>query len=149
MRHSYQLEWSCEENVFASNDDTIFVSDQDDANETTFKFIQFFFEKLTCPTDPEELKRGRLQLTFTCGKCDHTATKSFSKLSYFKGVVIVTCPGCDNKHLIADNLGWFADEPINLETLMREKGLEVAYGKLPHSENIEIEPPTDDKTVQQ
>lgn len=30
---------------------------------------------------------------------------------------MVRCGGCDNVHLVADNLGWFNDKPSNLDTL--------------------------------
>ena len=35
------------------------------------------------------------------------------------------CPGCESLHLIADNLGWFDDEKVNIETIMQEKGQSV------------------------
>ena len=48
-------------------------------------------------------------------RCDYRLSRladlywSFSLQAYTKGVVIVTCGGCSNHHLIADNLGWWAD----------------------------------------
>ncbi len=45
-----------------------------------------------------------MHMVFTCGQCGTRAVKSFSKRSYETGVVIVTCPGCEARHLVADNL---------------------------------------------
>lgn len=41
------------------------------------------------------------------------------------GVVIIKCPSCENNHLIADHLGWFRDESVNIEDLVKEKGQDV------------------------
>lgn len=49
-------------------------------------------------------------MVFTCSKCNTRAAKAFSKKSYQEGVVIVDCPGCHSKHLIADHLGWFGQK---------------------------------------
>ena len=29
--------------------------------------------------------------------------------------MVFRCGNCENLHLIADNLGWFEDEPVNVE----------------------------------
>ena len=63
-------------------------------------------------------------MVFTCGACETRAVKTFTRRAYDKGIVIVTCPGCQNKHLVADNLGWFGDN-TNVETLLAERGEEV------------------------
>ncbi|KPV74187.1 uncharacterized protein RHOBADRAFT_44671 [Rhodotorula graminis WP1] len=101
----------------------------------------------------------RLRITFTCTAslpsptpgadptpCGHRSSHEFSKRSYDKGVVIVQCPGCNNRHLIADHLHWFHSTPSpahptglpfdpsrpkrarTVEDLLREKGEQVQWG---------------------
>jgi len=58
----------------------------------------------------------------TCNVCGHKIVKTFTKKAYHNGVVIIICDNCDSNHLIADNLGWFRDDPVNIEDLAQEKG---------------------------
>jgi len=51
----------------------------------------------------------KLAIIFTCTHCGTRSMKQFSEKAYTQGVVIATCPGCQKKHLIADNLGYFTD----------------------------------------
>ncbi|EJT96576.1 zf-DNL-domain-containing protein [Dacryopinax primogenitus] len=86
-------------------------------------------------TNPDEPK---LSLTFTCTApgCDgHRSSHVFSKRSYEHGVVLVECPGCHNRHLIADHLGWFKDgteggKNKTLEEIMAAKGVPVTRGQI-------------------
>ena len=65
-------------------------------------------------------------LAFTCTVCEAKQTRTFTRRAYHQGVVLIRCEGCDNVHLIADNLGWFEDEPVNVEQLAERKGQKVA-----------------------
>jgi protein import protein ZIM17 len=98
---------------------------------------------LCTPGGPEEGGTGRqqlgrleaevtkMQLSYTCKVCQARETKVISKLAYTKGVVIVKCSGCENNHLIADNLGWWPDmEARNIEQILAERGESVDRGQL-------------------
>ncbi|KAF9010722.1 DNL zinc finger-domain-containing protein [Cyathus striatus] len=85
---------------------------------------------------PEQME-PKLQISFTCTveKCGERSTHQFTKRAYTKGIVIVQCPGCQNRHLIADHLGWFKEstEDGNLRTiedLLRAKGEKVRRGRV-------------------
>lgn len=61
-------------------------------------------------------------IVFTCTVCETRAARKMSKKSYYEGVVIIRCPGCQNHHLIADRLGYFEDESTDVESLLKARG---------------------------
>ncbi|KAF2807710.1 zf-DNL-domain-containing protein [Mytilinidion resinicola] len=79
-------------------------------------------------------------MTFTCKKCDTRSSHRISKQGYFHGTVLVTCPGCKNRHLIADHLKIFSDKSVTIEDLMREKGQLVRRGSLTAEGDVEMWP---------
>lgn len=95
----------------------------------------------------------RLQLSFTCTagperelpECGHRSTHEFSKDSYENGIVLVQCPSCKARHLIADHLGWFKEitqdgKLKTLEDLMRDKGEAFKKGRINQDGTIEFPP---------
>ncbi|CAK9024210.1 DNL-type zinc finger protein (Hsp70-escort protein 1) (HEP1) (mtHsp70-escort protein) [Durusdinium trenchii] len=64
-------------------------------------------------------------IAFTCNVCDGRSAKKISKRAYHHGVVVVTCPHCQNRHLIADRLGWFEEGGTDIEKLMQQKGEDI------------------------
>lgn len=73
---------------------------------------------------------------FTCAKCEHKTTRTFSKHAYNKGVVLIKCFGCQGIHLIADNLGWFEEKTKNIEDILKDKG--ISFNKTSIQEIVEL-----------
>ena len=69
--------------------------------------------------------RPTMSIIFTCNVCQTRQAKTMSRKSYEKGVVLIRCDGCENLHLVADNLGWFRDQKTNVVDILREKEEEV------------------------
>lgn len=73
-----------------------------------------------------------MAIAFTCtaGDCGHRQSHTFTKRAYTKGIVIVTCESCKNRHLIADHLGWFENltdegKHVTIEKLAAAQGQTV------------------------
>ena len=120
------------------------------------------------PAKTQQPDEPKYSLTFTCKvpECDERTSHMFSKRAYHHGIVIIQCPKCKNRyvvfekpttvfprvsesnlthdrHLIADNLGWFKDERTgqgslrNIEEIMRSKGQQVTKGRLEAGDVVE------------
>ncbi|KAF8211120.1 DNL zinc finger-domain-containing protein [Mycena galopus ATCC 62051] len=77
----------------------------------------------------------KLSMTFTCtaDNCGERSTHEFSRQAYESGIVLVQCPGCHNRHLIADHIGWFKESTEEgklrtVEDLLRARGEKVTRG---------------------
>ena len=82
----------------------------------------------TLPAGHIDFSKRELLMVFTCTRCNTRAAKGFSKKAYNEGVVIVQCPGCEGRHLIADNLGWFGEKGKTVEDFAKEKGHKIVTG---------------------
>ena len=112
--------------------------------------------------DPQE---PRLAIAFTCTAdgCNHRSAHTFTKRAYQRGIVLIQCPSCKNRcgstplllsgprlscmyvnrHLIADNLGWFKDDTEdgrlkNVEDILRARGEHVQRGTLDADGVVEV-----------
>ncbi|KAJ7065303.1 zf-DNL-domain-containing protein [Mycena amicta] len=99
------------------------------------------------PQNPQAAKAAhqpaitpRLSLTFTCtaNDCGERSTHEFSKQAYESGIVLVQCPKCDVRHLIADHIGWFKESTEDgtlrtVEDLLRARGETVTRGTVEYT----------------
>lgn len=74
------------------------------------KLLRHFCDETSSAKPLGKIETDKMQIVFTCNVCQKRSSKIISKLAYDKGVIIIKCDGCNNNHLIADNLGWFFDE---------------------------------------
>jgi hypothetical protein len=77
------------------------------------------------PENKPKAMTDRFDMQFTCNLCNMRNEHSISRHAYRKGTVIVTCPGCNATHLVADNLNWIEDDFVNLEEFMAKQGKPV------------------------
>ncbi|KAJ6485578.1 DNL zinc finger-domain-containing protein [Mycena sanguinolenta] len=101
-------------------------------------------------TDSQELPERivpKLSMTFTCtaDNCGERSTHEFSRQAYESGIVLVQCPGCHNRHLIADHIGWFKESTEEgklrtIEDLLRARGEKVTRGTLGKDGVVEYAP---------
>jgi hypothetical protein len=83
--------------------------DDDDGNDTNINNnnINNINTTTTTTLTPNNIVVSRkFQLSYTCKLCNTRNTHSITRLGYNHGVVIAICKQCNNKHLLADNLGW-------------------------------------------
>ncbi|SCU96219.1 LAME_0F15390g1_1 [Lachancea meyersii CBS 8951] len=67
-----------------------------------------------------------MMIAFTCKKCNTRSSHTMSKQAYTKGTVLIQCPGCKSRHLIADHLKIFSDSSITVQDILGAKGESVA-----------------------
>lgn len=111
-------------------------ADNDKDENTTTSLEETSLENTTATTIADQLDLGlpgaqkggkKLAIVFTCTICNTRSAKQFTEKAYKYGVVMAMCPGCNNKHLIADNLSMFDDEKggWSIEKAMAKMGQNV------------------------
>ncbi|KAH3680524.1 hypothetical protein WICMUC_000255 [Wickerhamomyces mucosus] len=68
--------------------------------------------------------KPQMMISFKCKKCDTRSSHVMSKQAYTSGTVLITCPGCKNKHLIADHLK--VNNRITVQDILAAKGESVS-----------------------
>lgn len=85
-----------------------------------------------------KLVEPHYRITFTCVPCSERSTHVISKQGYHRGSVLITCPGCRNRHVMSDHLNIFGDRKMTVEDLLREKGQLVKRGTLGEDGDVEF-----------
>ena len=70
---------------------------------------------------------GNFVAVYTCKICETRSARLISKRAYSHGIVLLRCPGCDNHHLLADNIGMFGG-PVSAQQLLEAHGEAVRRG---------------------
>ncbi|PYI36521.1 zf-DNL-domain-containing protein [Aspergillus indologenus CBS 114.80] len=87
-------------------------------------------------TDAAHAEQNRLrreqepayQITFTCKPCGGRSSHRMSKHGYHRGTVLIQCPTCSNRHVIADHLNIFFDQKSTLEDILARQGDKLLRG---------------------
>jgi protein import protein ZIM17 len=82
-------------------------------------------------------------MVFTCKTCSERSAHKISKQAYHNGTVLVTCPGCKNRHLMADHLKIFSDERVTLEDILAKKGDLLQRATVNSTGDVEFLAPTE------
>ncbi|KAH0289760.1 zf-DNL-domain-containing protein [Aureobasidium namibiae CBS 147.97] len=104
--------------------------------ESTAKPLTDRPDQLPKPESREEVPS--YEMTFTCKACSIRSSHRMSKQGYHHGTILITCPGCKNRHLIADHLKIFSDKRITLEDILAEKGQLLKKGALDSESDMEF-----------
>lgn len=96
-----------------------------------------------------KIDKPTYQLTFTCKACGDRSSHLVSKQAYHGGTVLIQCPSCKNRHLIADNLKIFGDNKRTLEDILKAKGENVTKGTIDLNKigDLEWEPNGEPKQI--
>ena len=73
------------------------------------------------PATPKQDLAPAYQITFTCKPCGHRSSHRMTKQAYHHGTVLIKCPSCENRHVIADHLKVFLDQATTLEDILKKQ----------------------------
>lgn len=69
------------------------------------------------PVPVARVAPARFKIMYTCKVCEHRNSHMISRLAYNQGIVIVTCSGCNSRHLMSDKTGLLDYGVWNVEML--------------------------------